>query len=106
MLWCRLFPTALKNTLELKHAGIAAAKFRQSAERCVALDALDKWPRTDHFVKEVNALGGQARSVILPELGHYVSEEAVRHANCIGNLRTMDIHLDFSTADPQKGYLA
>ena len=67
--------------------------------------ALDTWPRTDHFVKRVNALGGQASSVVLPVLVHYVLEEAVRHPTCAAKFRTMGVRLDFSTADQQKGHL-
>lgn len=56
---------------------------------------LDTWPNTGRFVPSINERGGRAASVVLPGLGHYVSEEAIAHPECISALSTIGIEVVF-----------
>jgi predicted esterase len=56
---------------------------------------LDTWPDTGRFVPSINERGGRAASVVLPGLGHYVSEEAVAHPACTSMLGAIGIEVIF-----------
>lgn len=54
---------------------------------------LDTWARTRAFVSRVLALGGEAQSVTLQGMGHYVSEDAVFHQSVVGALARIGIEV-------------
>lgn len=56
---------------------------------------LDTWPDTDRLVPSINERGGRATSVVLPGMGHYVSEEAVAHPACTSMLGAIGIEVAF-----------
>ena len=56
---------------------------------------LDTWPDTGRLVSSINARGGRATSVLLPGMGHYVSEEAVAHPACTSMLGGIGIEVAF-----------
>jgi hypothetical protein len=64
---------------------------------------LDTWPNTGRLVSGINERGGRATSVVLPGMGHYVSEEAVAHPACTAMLGAIGIEVAFRKSHPIRG---
>lgn len=69
---------------------------RQDGTEFLAIQGeLDTWPSTSHFVPIINDRGGRAMNVVLPGLGHYISEEATNHPACNAMLGSIGIAVTF-----------